>query len=139
MVDQHVLVSRLSALEGYLAKLEAFARYSREEFLGDEDVHHLAERYLHLACECMLDVAQHVISDMGYRQPEGYRDTMDVLREEGLFDEDLTERLKGWIGFRNILVHLYVEIDHGVSYQAIAEELGDLKAFASRMASLLES
>ncbi len=134
-----MLASRLSALEGYLAKLESFTRYSREEFLGDEDVHHLAERYLHLACECMLDVAQHVISDMGYRQPEGYRDTMDVLREEGVLEEDLAERLKGWIGFRNILVHLYTEIDHAVSYRALVEGLDDLKDFGSKMAPFLES
>ena len=42
MVDQHVLASRLSALESYRAKLESFKRFSREEFLQDEDVHELA-------------------------------------------------------------------------------------------------
>ncbi len=44
MIDQHILASRLSALEGYRAKLESFRRYGREEFLRDEDVHQLAAR-----------------------------------------------------------------------------------------------
>ncbi len=42
VIDQHVLASRLSALEGYRAKLASFRRFSREEFLADEDVHQLA-------------------------------------------------------------------------------------------------
>ena len=139
MVDQSVLASRLSALEGYLAKLRTFSTFSLDDFLADEDVHHLAERYLHLASECVLDVAQHVISDMGYRQPEGYKDAMDVLREEDVLGGELTDKLKGWMGFRNVLVHLYLEIDHRESYKAIHEELGDLEAFAARMGRFLSS
>jgi uncharacterized protein YutE (UPF0331/DUF86 family) len=137
VVDQSVLVSRLSTLEGYLAKLRTFSTFSRDDFLADEDVHHLAERYLHLACECVLDIAQHVISDMGYRQPEGYKDTMDVLRDEEILGDELADRLKGWMGFRNVLVHLYLEIDHRESYKAILEDLGDLEAFAERMTGFL--
>ena len=138
MVDQNVLSSRLNALERYLERLEAFSQIPLEEFLAEEDVHHLAERYLHLACECMIDIGQHVISDMGYRQPEGYRDVMRVFAEEGIFDSELADRLAGWVGFRNVLVHLYVDIDHSVSYRTIVEELGDLRAFAEKMAVFIE-
>lgn len=138
MVDQHVLQQRLSALEGYLVELRAFAAYPREVFLAEPHVHHLAERFLHLACECVLDTAQHVIAAMGYRQAVGYKDAMDVLREEGILAAGLAEMLKGWMGFRNVLVHLYLEIDHERSYRAITNELGVLEAFAASMARFLE-
>lgn len=138
MVDQHVLASRLSALEGYRAKLESFRRFSRDEFLADEDIHQLAARYLQLACECILDLTQHVVAEQGYRQPRDYKDAIQVLREEGVLDEGLAERLQGWMGFRNVLVHLYLETDHGRSYEAIQNELGDLDAFSARMASFLK-
>lgn len=128
----------MSALDGYRAKLEGFRRYSREEFTEDEDVHELAARYLQLACECVLDLAQHVISDEGYRQPRDYKDAIEVLREEGVLEPGLAERLKGWMGFRNVLVHLYLDVDHERSYQTIHNELGDLDAFAACMAKFLE-
>ena len=137
MVDRDTLSSRLSALEDYLAELRAFREVSREEFLREPALHHVAERYLHLACEAVLDIAHHVISDKGFRQAAGYRDTMDVLREEGLIEAGLAERLKGWMGFRNVLVHLYLQIDHGRSWDAIQEELGDLEKFAAAMSRLL--
>ncbi|HEX2254184.1 MAG TPA: DUF86 domain-containing protein [Thermoanaerobaculia bacterium] len=138
MVDQDVLASRLSALERYRAKLETFRRFSREEFLEDEDVHQLAARYLQLACECILDLTQHVVAQMGFRQPRDYKDAMEILREEGILQPELAERLKGWMGFRNVLVHLYLDTDHRRCLEAIHHELGDLDAFAARMATLLE-
>ena len=137
MVDRHALSSRLDALEGYLAELRSFQSVSREDFIREPALHHLAERYLHLACESVLDIAHHVISDQGYRQAQSYKEAMDVLREETLIDRDLADRLKGWMGFRNILVHLYLEIDHGRTYDAIRGDLGDLEQFAAAMARLL--
>ncbi len=137
MIDQHALSSRLDALAGYLAELRPFAELSREEFVRDPRLHHLAERLLHLACECVLDTVHHLISDLGFRQPTSYKDAIDVLREEEVLDPDLAERLKGWMGFRNVLVHFYLDLDHGESHQAIQKDLKDLEAFAARMARFL--
>jgi uncharacterized protein YutE (UPF0331/DUF86 family) len=90
---------------------------------------------LHLACECVLDIAQHVISDQGYRQPANYKDAMEILRQEGLLTADLGARLQRWMGLRNVLVHLYAEIDHGRTFDAIALDLGDLEQFAAATAA----
>jgi uncharacterized protein YutE (UPF0331/DUF86 family) len=124
-------------LTSYLAELRSFRDASREQFTQEPALHHLAERYLHLACEAVLDIAQHVIADRGYPQASSYRNAIEVLEEEGLIDEGLSERLQRWMGFRNILVHLYLEIDHSRVYDAIQEDLGDLEAFAASMARLL--
>lgn len=138
MVDQHTLSSRLSALAGYLAELRPFAEVSREDFVREPRLHHLAERLLHLACECMIDTSHHVISQKGFRQPGNYKDAIEVLREEGILDEALSERLKKWMGFRNVLVHFYIDIDHGETYEAIQKSLGDIEAFTGRMSQFLE-
>ena len=139
MVDQEKLSSRLDALENYLAELRSFRQVSREEFVCEPTVHHLAERYLHLACESVLDIAHHVIADQGYRQATSYKSAMEVLEEEGLIDADLSQRLAKWMGFRNVLVHFYIDIDHGRSYDAIQRDLEDLEKFASAMARLLKA
>lgn len=138
MVDPSIVVSRLSALESYFERLETFRDIPLAEFLADPDIHHLAERYLHLACECVLDTAQHVISDAGFRQPESYRDALAILRDENVLEADLAERLQGWMDFRYVLVHLYLEIDHALVYRTIQEQLGDLAEFAARIGRLLD-
>jgi uncharacterized protein YutE (UPF0331/DUF86 family) len=124
-------------LESYLAELSPFRAESRDRYIAEPALHHLAERLLHLACECVLDIAQHVIADRGYRQPSNYKDAIEVLHQEGLLASDLSVRLQRWMGLRNVLVHFYIDIDHGRTFDAIADDLGDLEQFAARMAQLL--
>lgn len=130
MVDRDALSSRLGALAGYLAELRGFRTVSKESFVREGALHHLAERYLHLATECSIDIAHHLISDLELPMPQTYKEAFEILAAEGLITEDLAARLKGWVGFRNILVHLYLAINHGLSYDAINADLGDLEEFA---------
>ena len=137
MVDRQKLSNRLNALEDYLTEIRALAALPREKFIREPSFHHLAERYLHLACEAVLDMANHVISEEGYRQPGTNEESITVLEEEGILSPELAERLRRWMGFRNVLVHLYLEIDHGRVYDAMTEDLGDLEEFASRISTFL--
>lgn len=138
MVDANVLRRRIDALLGYLARLERFAALERAAFVADPDTFDLAERQLHLAVECALDIANHVIADRGYEAPDTYRDSFAILVRHGALPPDLGQRLQGWAGLRNILVHAYLDIDHALTWQAITTELGDLRALAVLAASWLD-
>lgn len=127
----------MNALEGYSKELRAFRKIPEDRYVEEPALHHLAERYLHLACEAVLDIAHHVISDQGLRQAENYRDAMHVLAEEGLVEQELAERLEEWMGFRNVLVHLYLDIDHRRTWAFIQNDLEDLEGFAAAMGALL--
>jgi uncharacterized protein YutE (UPF0331/DUF86 family) len=114
-----------------LQRLAAFRNVAQTEFVEEPALHHLAERYLHLAVEAVLDLANHWIADRGLPTPDANRDTFTVLEKAGELQPDLAERLRGWAGFRNVLVHEYLQIDHAIAYRAIREELDDLESFAS--------
>jgi uncharacterized protein YutE (UPF0331/DUF86 family) len=81
--------------------------------------------------EAVLDLANHWIADRALPTPDANRDTFTVLENAGELQPDLAERLRGWAGFRNVLVHEYLQIDHAIAYRAIREELDDLESFAS--------
>ena len=137
MVSPEVLRRRIETLLSHLDRLERFREVPRADFVADPDVHHLAERYLHLAMECVLDIAHHLIADAGLESPETYRDAFTVLVRHGVLDGDLGTRLQAWAGFRNILVHAYLAIDHGLAWDAIERDLGDLRQFAAIAAQRL--
>jgi uncharacterized protein YutE (UPF0331/DUF86 family) len=138
MVDPEIFSRRLDALHGYLAKLKAFREVDRAEFVREPALHDLAERYLHLVVEAALDLANHWIADRALTAPDTNRDSFTVLERAGELPASIAERLRGWAGFRNVLVHEYLEIDHGISYRAIQEEFGDLEALAAWAAAKLE-
>jgi uncharacterized protein YutE (UPF0331/DUF86 family) len=131
MVDREIFSKRLEGLVDYLEKLKAFAEVEESEFVREPSLHHLAERYLHLAVEAVLDLGNHWISDRALPTPDSNRDTFTVLETAGELAPDLAGRLRGWAGFRNILVHEYLRIDHALSYRAIKDDLSDLESFAS--------
>ena len=129
MVDTELLSRRLDALNGYLKRLRNLGRTAEADYLADPDIHDLGARYLHLAMEATIDIANHWIAEAGLRTPESYRDSFVVLEQAGEIDIALSERLQRWAGFRNVLVHDYLTLDHGIAYNAIRSRLGDLDAF----------
>ena len=139
MVDREIYSRRLEALRNYCEKLKAFRGTDEAEFVREPAVHDLAERYLHLAVEACLDLANQWIAERALPPPDANRDTFTTLEKAGELSPELAERLRGWAGFRNILVHEYLEIDHAIAYRAIREELGDLESLASWAADRLGS
>ncbi len=136
MVDHEVFDRRLGKLEEILRELrELAAGASPQEYLQDRRLQAQAERWLHLAAECCLDLANHLIADRGWRSPSTYRETFTILREQGVVSGELSKRLEDWAGLRNVLVHLYLDLDHSRLWQFLTEELDDLEAFARAVAA----
>ncbi len=112
-----------------MGKLRSYQSVPEAEFIAEWTIHDTAERNLHLAMECLIDLAQHFIAEEGLRLPQSNRDVFRVLREAGRLNTELAERLEGWAGLRNLLVHAYLDVDHGKTYAIIRDELGDLEEF----------
>ena len=138
MVDAEIFSRRLDALESYLDRLRSLGKAPELDFLAEPGIHDLAARYLHLVVEASIDLANHWIADQGLRTPDSNRDSFTVLEEAGEIDATLGERMRGWAGFRNILVHDYIAIDHRIAYVAIRNELDDLVRFRNWALGKLE-
>lgn len=130
MVDRDVFDRRLSRLEQLVRRLRRIAGSDRASFLGDPGLQAQAERWLHLAAECVLDLAHHLIADRGWRTPSTYREAFAVLREQKVVDAELCSRLESWAGLRNVLVHLYLEVDHEILFDILQNDLDELVSYA---------
>jgi len=135
LVDREVFDRRLAGLEQLLRDLRGLARSGRAQFLRDRGLQAQAERWLQLAAESVLDLANHLISERGGRTPESYRDSIRVLAEEGVLPEELASCIEAWAGLRNVLIHLYLEVDHETIWEVLTDDLGDLESFAAAVAA----
>lgn len=130
MVDKQTVEMRLFKLEQSLRKLKDLSQVGWDEYIKDEGIQDRAERNLHIAAQICIDIGSHVIADRGYRPPYGYGDIFVILMEEGLLPEPLTNTMKQIAGFRNILVHDYLEIDPKIVYHSL-KNIDDFKKFAN--------
>jgi uncharacterized protein YutE (UPF0331/DUF86 family) len=139
LVDRDVFDRRLAKLEALLRDLRVLARAPRERFLADRGLQAQAERWLQLAAECSLDLAHHLIASRGWAVPATYREAFQILEREGVLTAELSLRMQGWAGLRNVLTHLYLEVDHQRLYDVLAHELDSLEHFAAAIARALEA
>ncbi|AWI04532.1 type VII toxin-antitoxin system HepT family RNase toxin [Clostridium drakei] len=129
MVKREIVISRIDKLNEYINILKSVKKYDKKKYIDDPLIYGSSERFLHLSIECVLDIGNHVISDMRYRKPENNKDIFLVLHENKIINEKLKNNLCNMAGFRNILVHDYMKLDRGLVYDIINNNLKDIEAF----------
>lgn len=130
MVDRERIHERLSRLDPLLARLTLTQDAGLAAYLADADERLRAERALQLAIQVCLDVAAHLVAELGLRPPDEYRQTFVRLGEAGVLEPELAQRLADAAGLRNLLVHGYADLDDAAVFAALGG-LGDLRAFAA--------
>ena len=137
MVNQEVIRKRLNKIDEYLVILYKLQRYSFEDFLADPERYGSAERFLHLAIEAINDIGNHIIADDALGMVDSYRDIPTILAEKGIINQTQREKWIRMIGFRNTLVHEYIEIDREIVYQVLRENLADIEGLMQVFAKYL--
>lgn len=82
---------------------------------------------MHLAIEVVIDMGNHVIADLGLGVVNWYSDIPTILAEKGHLPPTLKEKWIRMIGFRNTLVHEYIDIDRKIVYEVLQNDLKDLE------------
>jgi len=88
------------------------------------------ERNFQLAIESAIDIGEIVISEKGFERPEDYRSVFLILGRQGIIPMDFAEDFSIAAGFRNVLVHIYEEVDSSLLYVFLTEKLDDFDKFA---------
>ncbi len=127
MVRPEIIRKRLNKLDEYLAILENARRYSWEEFVGDPERYGSVERFLHLSHEALQDMGNHIIADLELGVVDRSRDIPEIFTKQRWIDETMKDTWIRMIGFRNILVHDYLEVDRRIVYETLQHRLDDLK------------
>lgn len=103
MVDRPLILRKLSELDEYSKQLGEFANISLEDYSGNWKVQRIIERTLQMMIETCADIANHIISDKGYRVPKSYVDTFKVLYENSIINNDLSGVMEKIAKFINMI------------------------------------
>jgi uncharacterized protein YutE (UPF0331/DUF86 family) len=81
------------------------------------------------ACETAIDLANMVIRKKRLGIPAESRDSFGILVRESILDHELGAKLQKMVGFRNLAVHRYRDLDMDIVEAVIRRNLDDLLAF----------
>lgn len=138
LVDRYVVDARLGKIREYVALLrKIYGRSGEKQFIKDPLVYGNAERYLQLAIQCVLDVSNHIVADMRLNLPSDNKELFEMLATHKILSPTLAKKLTAMAGFRNILVHEYLEIDRKRVFSVLKNDLSDFEKFIRAVSKLI--
>ena len=129
MVDETLILRKLSELEEYTSQIRAFRSISVDDYKSDWKSQRIIERTLQMMIETCVDIAGHIISDKKYRIPESYADAFVVLRENGIVDAGICRTMEQIAKFRNVIVHHYDRVDAAIVVGILQKRLQDFDTY----------
>lgn len=136
MTSLSVIENKISSVKKYLRILERYKQYSQDEIVNDIDKKGAVERYLYLAAQASIDLAESVIAYKNLRKPSTMSDSFYILQEEGIISIELTEKMVKMTGFRNIIAHDYEKLNYAIVYDVLQSKLPDIEDFLNRISSI---
>ncbi|MBY0124231.1 DUF86 domain-containing protein [Bacillus sp. S/N-304-OC-R1] len=126
-------------------KIEATLVFLEEQFTLFEEIKELTsklekaalERTSQLIIESILDVGNAMIDGFIMRDPGSYDDIVDILDDEKVIHDELTNSCKQIIKYRKMLVQNYIEVNHNEVQAQFSQHLSVLKQFPEKVRAYL--
>lgn len=124
-----VLLNKIQTIERCLKRI-------REEYVGFEDS--FEENFtkqdsvilnLERASQASIDMATQIVKMDKLGLPNTSRELFDLLLENAIISEDSARQMKGMVGFRNIAVHDYQNLNLEIVVAIVEKHLGDFEDF----------
>jgi uncharacterized protein YutE (UPF0331/DUF86 family) len=110
-----------------------------DEFISEHVLVSAAERDLQIAIQAAPDIGSIILADQQANVPASYSDISPALAEIGIIPPEFAQSLIAMAKFRNVLVHLYLEVDPKRVYRNIQEHLDDFENFARYVSDWLQT
>ena len=135
MENEAVIINKYESIQKCIKRIE-------EEYDGNKDnlydYRKLDPIVLNIqrACEAAIDIAMYIISNRKLGVPQTKKEAFIKLEENNLITKEISINMQKMIGFRNIAIHDYKQIDEEILADVIQNHLTDLTDFAKQILNL---
>jgi uncharacterized protein YutE (UPF0331/DUF86 family) len=111
----------------------------REEFqddlsrLGDFTIQDAIVLNLLRACEASIDLAMHYVAEGRLGIPQSSRDAFELLLQAGRLSPSCASAMKKMVGFRNIAVHSYQQLQRPILEAILQAHLSDFETYLEEL------
>lgn len=125
---EDVLYNKIDIIERCLIRIREVYAQSPEN-LKDYTKQDSIILNIQRAAEATIDIAMHIVSAKKLGIPKNSRDAFEVLAHNKIIDDNMLEKLKAMIGFRNIAIHNYQKLNLDILQKVIENNLNDFNEF----------
>lgn len=131
---QRVVLNKVESIERCINRVEeTYDEGSLNDFLYQDAIVLNLQR----ACQQAIDLAMYLVAKLGLGNPKESREAFELLEEKGIISEAVAVRLKKMVGFRNLAVHEYQELDLNILESIIENNLEDFLEYNEEIIEFL--
>ena len=130
-----VVLAKINTIERCLKRI-------REEYVGYEEsfeTNHTKQDSVILnlerASQATIDIATHIIKIRNLGLPNSSRELFSLLVNDNVISEVTCTQMQNMVGFRNIAVHDYQNLNLEIVVAIVEKHLGDFEGFAREVFS----
>lgn len=135
MENKSVIINKFDSIERCIKRIYEEYEDNPENL---EDYRRMDSIVLNLqrACEVTTDIAMYIVSTRKLGTPQTKKEAFELLEQNNLISSDTCKKMKNMIGFINIAIHDYKQIDEGILKDVIENHLQDSTEFAMAILNL---
>jgi len=138
-VDPLIVKLRLDTILERVSRLTSIEQMAEEQFLLDETMQSVAERNLQIIAQAIIDICTHLVAHNHWGSPKAYSDAVKAIAQHNIIETDLAERLIDLVKLRNVLVHIYLDIDSKIVYQSAKQIITDARLFVDAIKKIINT
>ena len=128
-MDELVLEKKIDSVIRCLRRIENRLPQEKMQFLKDLDAQDVVVLNLTRAIQLCVDIAMHVIATSDAITPQTMSESFTVLEKLGVIDREVSIKMKKSVGFRNIAIHSYDDLDLNLTFEIAYKHLNDFKDY----------
>lgn len=129
--DPDLVRSKLRSMGHCMQRVVDRCPATPDELARDPDAQDIVSVNLERLVQLAVDASLHLLASSGEAIPATMREVFPALAESGRIPADLADRLQRAVGFRNIAVHQYEELDWAIVHAIATTHLQDFRAFVA--------
>jgi len=137
-VDQIVLEKKIDSILRCLNRIKHRLPETKGQFMQDLDAQDVIVLNLTRAVQLSVDLAMHLCANSDKPVPQTMGESFEVLQQLDILTLTIAEKMKKAVGFSNIAVHNYDEIDLNLAYSIAKEHIDDFVVFIKQVSEQLE-
>ncbi|MBQ4379194.1 MAG: DUF86 domain-containing protein [Treponema sp.] len=136
-MDKEVLEAKIAALIRCVHRVKSQGILNLEDLEKNIDKQDIIILNLQRAVQICVDIGNHILLDYDTETPATMAETFRKLAQNKLIPQSVADNLSHAVGFRNIAVHQYENLDCKIIYAIITSHLDDFRNFAGEIEKLM--
>ena len=129
-MDRDIIMRKLDSLARCVKRIEEKRPATLDELVADIDTQDILSINLERAVQVSVDIGAHLLADLFVPPPKTMGDVFAILVSEKLISPETGLALRRAVGFRNLSIHAYDQVDWERVFDIVHKRLDDFRKFA---------